>query len=313
MVTRGSDNPFPSVLFVEHVDPSNPSAGTQRLFVDTDHVLKLIDSSGTVTTFSGSGFSDPMTTRGDIIIRNASNVTARLGRGSANQVLTSDGTDIAWQTPASGGGTDPIADVFGTPDTAYEFASSSLTGLTALNTPVAEDANTTVPDHYYIGDNTSTTKWFGRYQSIPSYPFTAMTKITDFNAKANYNSVGIFLSVSTPGKMIVLELAYATGTRGPTVELFTNPTTYSSTVVTSQPQVIDPPYYLAVVATSTSNTTWYLSMGGYVWTRVLSAYDPSMTIGSVGLCFKAENSGGAAAAFDWFRIWNSAKTFLTGI
>jgi hypothetical protein len=50
------------------------------------------------------GLSDPMTTRGDVIIRNASNVTARLARGSASQVLTSDGTDVAWATPSAGGG-----------------------------------------------------------------------------------------------------------------------------------------------------------------------------------------------------------------
>ena len=34
---------------------------------------------------------------------NASSVTAVLGQGSANQILTSDGTDIAWQDPASSG------------------------------------------------------------------------------------------------------------------------------------------------------------------------------------------------------------------
>lgn len=96
-------NPLPFLPFTETVDPANPVAGGQRLFVDTDHLLKMIDSSGTVTTFATGGvaLSDPMTTRGDIIIRNASNATARLGRGSAGQVLTSDGTDIAWATPAS--------------------------------------------------------------------------------------------------------------------------------------------------------------------------------------------------------------------
>lgn len=97
--TKGSDNPFPSLLFAEHVDPANPPADFQRLFVDTDHLLKLRDSSGTVTTF-GTGLSDPMTTRGDLIYRNSSNSTTRLGRGSASQVLTSDGTDIAWAAPS---------------------------------------------------------------------------------------------------------------------------------------------------------------------------------------------------------------------
>lgn len=47
----------------------------------------------------------PLTTRGDILYRNASNTTARLGVGAANQVLTSDGTDISWEDPTGGGGT----------------------------------------------------------------------------------------------------------------------------------------------------------------------------------------------------------------
>jgi len=103
MVTYAEDNPFPSVLFTEHVDPANPSAGQQRLFVDTDHVLKMVNSSGTITTFTGgAGLTDPMTTRGDVIIRDASNVTARLGIGSSGKVLTSNGTDISWQTPSAG-------------------------------------------------------------------------------------------------------------------------------------------------------------------------------------------------------------------
>jgi len=97
MVTYAEDNPYPSVLFAEHVDPSNPAAGHQRLFVDTDHILKLIDSAGTVTTYSGAaGLTDPMTSRGDIIIRNSSNVTARLAKGSAGTYLGSDGTDVAY-------------------------------------------------------------------------------------------------------------------------------------------------------------------------------------------------------------------------
>lgn len=47
---------------------------------------------------------DPMTTIGDVLIRNGSNVTSRLGIGSPNQVLTvNSGTGIPyWATPASG-------------------------------------------------------------------------------------------------------------------------------------------------------------------------------------------------------------------
>ncbi len=49
-----------------------------------------------VRTGNAGDFSDPMTTRGDIIVRNSSNATARLAVGSANTVLKSDGTDPAY-------------------------------------------------------------------------------------------------------------------------------------------------------------------------------------------------------------------------
>lgn len=50
-------------------------------------------------TAVGSGLTDPMTTRGDIIVRNASNVTARLAIGTAGKVPLSDGTDVAYGYP----------------------------------------------------------------------------------------------------------------------------------------------------------------------------------------------------------------------
>lgn len=73
--------------------------------MDTDNTLKKIDDAGTVTSLEAAGgLTDPMTTRGDIIVRNASNVTARLAIGSTGKVLSSNGTDVSWQTPAGGSG-----------------------------------------------------------------------------------------------------------------------------------------------------------------------------------------------------------------
>jgi len=57
----------------------------------------------TACATNGGGFSDPMTTRGDIIYRDSANATTRLGRGTANQILKSDGTDISWQDETGGG------------------------------------------------------------------------------------------------------------------------------------------------------------------------------------------------------------------
>lgn len=49
-MAKGSDNPFPSVLFVEGTAPVAPSAGDQRLFIDSaDHLPKIIDSSSNVS------------------------------------------------------------------------------------------------------------------------------------------------------------------------------------------------------------------------------------------------------------------------
>lgn len=80
------------------------TANADTVWLNTNDTLPTIDT--TALTFaqfsSGGGMSDPMTTRGDIIIRDASNVTARLGIGTSGKVLSSDGTDISWQTPSSG-------------------------------------------------------------------------------------------------------------------------------------------------------------------------------------------------------------------
>jgi len=115
MALEFQNNPSPSLLMVEAADETDPTpdalpaAGQQRLIVGPDHLLYLLDDTGTATQVGGgTGLTDPMTTRGDIIVRNASNVTARLGRGSATHVLTSDGTDIGWAAPSGGGFTPAV-------------------------------------------------------------------------------------------------------------------------------------------------------------------------------------------------------------
>lgn len=82
-----------------------------RLPVGANGYVLTADSSEATglkwTTVSGASMTDPMTTRGDIIYRDSSNVTNRLAVGSASQVLTSDGTDVSWQN-ASSGFSDPM-------------------------------------------------------------------------------------------------------------------------------------------------------------------------------------------------------------
>lgn len=64
---------------------------------------QVLTSNGASTPSWSTPFTDPMTTRGDVIIRNAANATARLGIGAPGTFLSSDGTDVSWATPSGSG------------------------------------------------------------------------------------------------------------------------------------------------------------------------------------------------------------------
>ena len=69
--------------------------------------------------------------RGSILYGNSSGVTAVLGQGGANQVLTSDGTDIAWQDAAAAT-TIPITANNSTDETVYPVFVDGATGSQGL-------------------------------------------------------------------------------------------------------------------------------------------------------------------------------------
>jgi hypothetical protein len=205
-------------------------------------------------------------------------------------------------------GGDPVFDLFGTPDTAFEFDTSSLTGLTALSTtPDVEDADTTVPGHYFLRDDGGT-NLVGRYIASPSTPFTAMVKITGAKLLANYNQAGIFVGASTPGLMETVTLGWHDVKRI-REDRWNSPTSYDSTPLTGLLVYETLPAYLAIRVQSTTDIDTLYSASGYVWTPLLTARNPSITIGSVGLHLNAQGGGDAAVAFDWFRVWETALSF----
>lgn len=90
---------------------------------------------GASTATAGFNALSPVTTRGDLIIRDATN-NVRLPIGSSGKILTSDGTDPSWQTPASSGVTVSenrlTGDVSITADTYADGPSLSLLAGTYL-------------------------------------------------------------------------------------------------------------------------------------------------------------------------------------
>ena len=100
-------NGTPLKLFEDVGNGTNFTALRAPNALAGDNTYKLPDGDGANTqtlATDGAGnlfwqavLFDPMTTRGDILGRNSSNITDRLAVGTgANKYLTSDGTDAAW-------------------------------------------------------------------------------------------------------------------------------------------------------------------------------------------------------------------------
>lgn len=224
---------------------------------------------------------------------------------------------IFWAYALSSGTTtlaeyDPVADIFGVPDTAYEF-DAALSGWSTMGTATASDADSTVPGHYYVYKAaTGTTNHTGIYRAVGTFPQTFITKLSDASVvAADYSRLGtFFVAEASPG---VMEAIYLTHNTDWTVahERFTNPTTYSAAVGTNlKASGFQLPVYYAIVVNSSTDIDFWYSFGGRIWRKRTDARNPSITVGSFGIAVNPENAThGAAAAFDYVRVWNSAKTF----
>lgn len=121
-------------VFLKGTAAARPAAnavagGTVYSATDTGVITQSDGASWSTWATISSGMADPMTTRGDTIVRNASNVTARLGIGAAGTVLSSDGTDVSWAAAAGGAVLDYVEKTGSTNIT----STSSASGDTVLS------------------------------------------------------------------------------------------------------------------------------------------------------------------------------------
>ena len=304
MATRpASENPFPELLVNEVAAPAAAPSGKVRLYAKSDGLLYWKDDAGTEYPIdSGTGVADIL----DLSTAETDDTLVLAPDGLG-------GVEFRAETGGGGGGADdPIADVFGTPTTAYEF-DAALSGWTNLGSATAQDANATVPDHYYVNKAaTSSVALTGIYRASPSMPFTVITKVSDIDPHAdNYCRAGsLFVGEASPGKICSIELVHNNDWYVSHDE-YTNGTTFGSTVGTDHLlKAFAVPLYLGIVANSSTDIDLWYSFGGRIWRKRTDARNPSFTVGSFGIFVDPESATfGIAAAFDFVRLWNSAKTF----
>jgi hypothetical protein len=228
------------------------------------------------------------------------------GAAADGQVLKADGAgNAAWEDDETGGGGafDPILAVFGAPDTEFEFETSSLTGLTALSPAVdVADADTTIPSHYYLQDNTVSFAAVGHYASGLTSPWTAITRLGHNVRNANM-AVGLFMGEATPGAIEAIAFLV----NAIAVFRYTNPTSFGSQLA-SMAINQDNPAYCLIRSNSSTSYDFFISFDGMTWVPLILARNPSLTISTVGMHLFAQDAGGCSASYEFLRIWNSAKT-----
>lgn len=145
----GSSGPYTTII--------SQGSGANYIVANGTSALVYCDGAGSGAVVAAA-LVESLTTRGDIVVRNASNLTSRLAVGSANRALLSDGTDVAYgQVSLTAGvtGTLPIANG-GTNSTSTTYC--SLTANISGTLPVANGgtgATTHTANGVLIGEGSS--------------------------------------------------------------------------------------------------------------------------------------------------------------
>lgn len=109
MTTKGSNNPFPSILLNEVAtdgsDTPTPVADYRRLFLGEDGELHLIDSADVVTDVSGAAGSVATDAiwdaDGDLAVGSGANTAAKLAKGAEGSALSVMDGVVGWNAATS--------------------------------------------------------------------------------------------------------------------------------------------------------------------------------------------------------------------
>lgn len=176
----------------------------------------------------GANFNDPMTTRGDIIVRDASNQTARLGVGVNGQVLKSDGTDISWGALDAAGTFNYIANPYAQNDTSDSSTSVTTGSFTVARTTTAAELPSTNPAAWKLSGSGVTVNDYVAIHSSRAIALADKTvgsmgvKLVDINGSA-FTDWKAQLYCTTDAEYIGEELEFNAGTNTYAIDAFTVP------------------------------------------------------------------------------------------
>jgi hypothetical protein len=235
--------------------------------------------------------------------------------GTSGQVLAKNsGTDYDthW-VAASGGGSGTgyppgSADIPPVSPNAKDDEFDGTSTVTWTSTPTAPNAwdiNTTRAHHAYLKASGSGAALVGKYQAVPaSYPYTITAKVTSTGRSNYHRTGGIFVAAASPtgsSNAVYLGGEFSTSMQSGRI-LQTLGGTYTSQTIGYLINHFAPLYMKMKVNSATSIDMW-VSVDGYSWMRVETAYNPGFTPGVMGMICNEESAGGGVEAFyDFFRI-----------
>ena len=176
----------------------------------------------------GANFNDPMTTRGDMLFRDAGNQTARLPIGVNGSVLKSDGQDVSWGAFDAAGVFNYIANPYAQNDTSDSSTSVTSGSFTVDRTTTASELPSTNDAAWKLSGAGVTV---GDYVAIHSSRAIALTdktvgsmgvKLVDINGSANDHWKAQLYS-TTDGEYVGQELEFNAGTNTYVIDAFTVP------------------------------------------------------------------------------------------
>jgi hypothetical protein len=157
-----------------------------------EQVLAYESATGKWLPDTVSRYVDPMTTRGDLLYRNSSNITDRLAVGTATQVVQSDGTDVSWQTLVAS----DISD--------FDTEVSNNTDVFANTTHRTSDGT----QHTYIDQDLRTTAspTFASLTSIDYIDFDLAVTPTVQEGRMFWDTNNKTVSIGMPGGNVILQV-----------------------------------------------------------------------------------------------------------